>query len=81
MEAFIFDYVCADDDGRRLYVPRTGSTARVGLYDLDTKTGRIILIAAEFGPPPTDNNAHAPPGRFSRGPMVSGSFSVLVVGK
>lgn len=48
---------------------------------LDSKTGRVFLIAAEFGPPPTGNNAQAPPGRFSRGPIVPGSFSILVVGK
>lgn len=46
---------------------------------LDSKTNHILLIAAEFGPPPA-----APPepgGRPARGPMVPGSFSILVVGK
>ncbi|MGH9729478.1 MAG: YncE family protein [Candidatus Acidiferrales bacterium] len=45
---------------------------------LDSKTGHIFLIAAEFTPPP------APPaagGRRSRGQMVPGSFSILEVGK
>jgi DNA-binding beta-propeller fold protein YncE len=45
---------------------------------LDSKTNHILLIAAQFGPPP------APPpagGRFARGPMVPDSFSILVVGK
>ncbi len=45
---------------------------------LDSKTGKILLIAAEFGAAP------APPpagGRFSRGSMVPGSFSILVVDK
>jgi DNA-binding beta-propeller fold protein YncE len=44
---------------------------------LDTKTNRIFLIAAEFGP------ATAPPqpGRPARGPMVPDSFSILEVGK
>lgn len=45
---------------------------------LDTKTNRIILIAAEFGPP-------APPaqpgGRAGRGQIIADSFSILVVGK
>ncbi len=45
---------------------------------LDTKTNRIILIAAEFGPP-------APPaqpgGRAGRGQIVPDSFTILVVGK
>lgn len=42
---------------------------------LDTKTGNILLIAAEFGPAP------AGAGGRGRGPMVAGSFSILVVGK
>jgi hypothetical protein len=47
---------------------------------LDRKTNRILLIAAMFDPPP----AGTPPlsnGRVARGPMVSGSFSILMVGK
>jgi DNA-binding beta-propeller fold protein YncE len=32
-----FDYVLADSDGRRLYIPRSGgSTSRVSVFDLDT---------------------------------------------
>ena len=31
-----FDYVYADDAGRRLYVPRTGATPRIAVYNLDT---------------------------------------------
>jgi DNA-binding beta-propeller fold protein YncE len=31
-----FDYVYADSVGRKLYVPRTGTTPRVSVYDLDT---------------------------------------------
>jgi DNA-binding beta-propeller fold protein YncE len=31
-----FDYVFADADGRKLYVPRTGTSPRVSAYDLDT---------------------------------------------
>ena len=47
---------------------------------LDTKTNHILSIAAMFDPPP----AGTPPlsnGRVARGPMVAGSFSILVVGK
>jgi DNA-binding beta-propeller fold protein YncE len=47
---------------------------------LDSKTNRILLIAAMFDPPP----AGTPPlsnGRVARGPMVAGSFSILMVGK
>jgi DNA-binding beta-propeller fold protein YncE len=45
---------------------------------LDSKTGKILLITAEFGPPPAQPPAG---GRFNRGPMIPGSFSILVVGK
>ena len=31
-----FDYIFADDAGRRLYIPRTGQSARVTVFDLDT---------------------------------------------
>ncbi len=31
-----FDYVYADSAGRRLYVPRSGPTARISVYDLDS---------------------------------------------
>ncbi len=45
---------------------------------LDSKTNHILLIAAQFGPPPNPPPAGA---RFNRGPMVPDSFSILVVGK
>ena len=49
---------------------------------LDVKTGRILLTAAEFGPPPPVAAAPAgPPGRPRRGPMLPGSFVILAVGK
>jgi DNA-binding beta-propeller fold protein YncE len=45
---------------------------------LDSKTNRILLIGAEFGP----STAPAQPGgRPVRGPLVPDSFSILVVGK
>src|SRR3984885_1788538 len=31
-----FDYVYADDAGRKLYVPRSGPTGRITVFDLDT---------------------------------------------
>ena len=31
-----FDYVYADVDGRRLYIPRTGNPARITVFNLDT---------------------------------------------
>ncbi|HKN60215.1 MAG TPA: hypothetical protein VJW93_03495, partial [Candidatus Acidoferrales bacterium] len=45
---------------------------------LDSKTNHILLIAAQFGPPPNPPPAGA---RFNRGPMVPDSFSILIVGK
>ena len=45
---------------------------------LDSKTNHILLIAAEFGQPPSPPPAG---GRGGRGPMVPDSFSILVVGK
>jgi hypothetical protein len=47
---------------------------------LDTKKNHLLTMAAEFSPPPPE----APPGpagRPARGPMVPGSFSILMVGK
>jgi DNA-binding beta-propeller fold protein YncE len=45
---------------------------------IDAKTGRVLVIAAEFGAP-----AAPPPagGRAGRGPMVPDSFSILVAGR
>jgi hypothetical protein len=46
---------------------------------LDSRTGHILLIGAEYGAPPTPPPAGGRgPGR---GPMVTDSFSILVVGK
>jgi hypothetical protein len=47
---------------------------------LDTKTNRIFTMAAEFGPP-TPDAPPGPAGRPPRGPMIPGSFSILMVGK
>jgi DNA-binding beta-propeller fold protein YncE len=50
---------------------------RAKTLTLDTKTNQILLITAEFTPPPP-----TPPGeRPARGQMVPGTFSILVVGK
>ena len=48
---------------------------------VDSKTGRILLIAAEYGAAANPPAGGGGGGRFSRGPMVPGSFSILVVGK
>jgi DNA-binding beta-propeller fold protein YncE len=54
---------------------------------LDSKTGHILIIAAEYGPPPAppaDAPKDAPKGRGGRGgraPMLPDSFSIVMVGK
>jgi DNA-binding beta-propeller fold protein YncE len=49
---------------------------------LDSKTNHILLIAAEYGPPPTPPPTPPPAGgRGGRGQMVPDSFSILVAGK
>ena len=45
---------------------------------LDSKTNRVLLIAAEYAPPPTPPPAG---GRAGRGQMLPDSFSIIVVGK
>jgi len=45
---------------------------------LDGRTGHILLMGAEFAPPPTPPPAGE---RRGRGQIVPGSFSILVVGK
>jgi DNA-binding beta-propeller fold protein YncE len=50
---------------------------------LDAKTGHILLIAADYGPAQATPApaAGAPPARPRRGPMLPGSFAILMVGK
>jgi DNA-binding beta-propeller fold protein YncE len=45
---------------------------------IDGKTNRVLLIGAQFGPPPTPPPAG---GRAGRGPMIPDSFTILAVGK
>jgi hypothetical protein len=47
---------------------------------LDTKTNHVLTMTAEFGPPPA-NAPTRPAGRLAGGPMIPGSFSILMVGK
>ncbi len=44
---------------------------------LDRKTGRVLLIGAEYGPAPTPEAGKRP----GRGPLLPDSFSIVVVGK
>jgi DNA-binding beta-propeller fold protein YncE len=50
---------------------------RAKTLTLDTKTNKLYLITAEFGPAP----AAEPGQRPARPPMVPDTFSILVVGK
>src|SRR5215475_3353969 len=60
-------------------VEQTVQTMRGGkTLTLDAKNGHILIIAAEYGPPPTPSKEG---GRGGRGPMLPDSFSILVVGK
>ena len=47
---------------------------------LDSKTGHILLIAAEFEPVPAGTPSLSN-GRVARGPMVPDSFAILEVGR
>jgi hypothetical protein len=67
---------------------------RAKTLTLDTRTNKVYLITAEFGPVPAPSPAVAPvagpvtpavpgPGGFRgpRAPMIPGSFQIVVVGK
>jgi outer membrane protein assembly factor BamB len=46
----------------------------------DSKTGHLFTMSAEFEPP-APGAPPGPAGRPARGPMVTGSFSIFMVGK
>jgi DNA-binding beta-propeller fold protein YncE len=54
---------------------------RAKTLTLDSKTDHILLITAEFGPPPPAATSPASGGRGGRGIMLPDSFSIVVVGK
>lgn len=71
--------VIKESDPRTFDVAQTVKTMpSAKTMTIDEKTGHIILIGAEFGPAPA-----AEPGqqRPRRGPLVPGSFTILVVGQ
>jgi DNA-binding beta-propeller fold protein YncE len=48
---------------------------------LDSKTGHVILIGAEYGPPPPAPADAPKGGRGGRASMIPDTFSIMVVGK
>lgn len=68
-----------EDSPTSFHVEQTLTTLpRAKTMALDTKTGHILSMTAEFGPAPPP-----PPGggRGGRAPMVPGTFTLLMVGK
>lgn len=79
--------VIKEDSPTSFHVEQTVPTpVRAKTLTLDSKTGNIYLITAEYGPTPTAPAQPAPPGapawmRGPRPPMIPGSFQILIVGK
>jgi DNA-binding beta-propeller fold protein YncE len=73
--------IVKENSATRFVLEQTLQTQSGGkTLTLDTKTGHIFVIAAEYGPVPAD----APPpsnGRIARGPMLPDSFTILEVGR
>ncbi len=80
--------VVKEDSPTSFHVEQNVATrARAKTVTLDTKTHRLYLITAEFGPvPAAPAQASAPPPgtpdfmRRARAPMIPDSFQILVVG-
>jgi hypothetical protein len=72
-----FDYVYADTAGRRLYVPRSGPTARISVFDLDTlKLAGEIPNVNGHGAVVDPNTNH---GFVTSNPVVMFDSKTLVV--
>lgn len=70
--------IVKEKNPRSFAVEQTVETPqRAKTLTLDTKTGHILLITAEFGPAP----AAPAGGRPGRGQMIADSFSIVEVGK
>ncbi len=73
--------VVKEDEANRFSIAQTLTTlpgART--IALDTKTGHIFLMTADYGPVPAD--APPPvPGRIARGPMLPDSFKIIEIGR
>ena len=74
--------VIKEDSPARFVVEQNVQTMRgAKTLTLGPKTNRVLLIAAEYGAPPTPATPPKPGGRRGRGQMVPDSFSIVVVGK
>jgi DNA-binding beta-propeller fold protein YncE len=82
--------VIKEDSPTSFRVEQTVPTpARAKVLTLDTQTGHILTITAEYGPVPAAPPANAPQPppnqpawmRGPRPPMIPGSFQILVIGK
>jgi DNA-binding beta-propeller fold protein YncE len=72
--------VVKDDGGTKFSVEQNVETMRgAKTLTLDSKTNRILMIAAEMQPAPAPPTDAAPKGR-GRGVMVPDSFTIVVVG-
>jgi hypothetical protein len=83
--------ISADGDGSMTFIKENSPTSfaveqtvqtMLGAHTLalDTKTNHVLTMTAEYKPPPA-NASPGPAGRPARGPVVPGSFSILMVGK
>jgi DNA-binding beta-propeller fold protein YncE len=74
--------VIKEESPTKFVVEQTLTTLpRAKTLTFDSKTGHILLIAAEFTPPPAQTAPLAPGERPARPTMVPGSFTILTVGK
>jgi DNA-binding beta-propeller fold protein YncE len=70
-----------EDSATKFQVEQTLETKPVAkTIALDTKTGHLLTMTADFEPP-GPNAPPQPGGRPPRGPMVPGSFVIIMVGR
>jgi DNA-binding beta-propeller fold protein YncE len=71
--------VIKEDNPKRFSVEQNVKTMpSAKTMTIDSKTNRVLLIGAEFGPAPP---SETPSGRPRRGALVPGSFTIIEVGK
>jgi len=79
--------IIKEDSPTSFRVEQTVATPmRARTHTLDTKTGNLYTITAEFGPVPKTPPVNLPPNapawmRMPRPPMIPHSFQIVVVGK